>query len=134
MCTEFGLTLSIPNAMLLVTERETVVSHINSVDEFQYLGSRIAASGRMDGDLEMRIEQASRALGALCKEVFKDKNLTFYTKGMIYNVCILCPTVALNAGSPSGNILKSCTPSTTGALGPPNASLTGRSGLKTFPW
>ena len=59
------------------------------MDEFQYLGSRIAASGRMDGDVEMRIAQASRAFGALRKAVFMDKNLTLYTKRMTYNACVL---------------------------------------------
>ena len=66
---------------------------INSVDEFQYLGSRIAASGRMDGDVEMRIAQASKAFGALCKAVFMDKNLTLYTKRMIYNTYV--PSILL---------------------------------------
>ena len=99
VCTEFGLILSIPKTMHLVTGRETLGSdqsqikvnsgEINSVDEFQYLGSRIAASGRMDGDVEMRIAQASRAFGALRKAVFMDKNLTLYTKRMIYNACVL---------------------------------------------
>ena len=84
VCTEFGLTLSIPKTMHLVTEREIVGSDhtlikvsggdINSVDEFQYLGSRIAAS---------------RAFGALRKAVFMDKNLTLYTKRIIYNASVL---------------------------------------------
>ena len=99
VCTEIGLTVSIPKTMQLVTGREIVGSdqspikvsggEINCVDEFQYLGSRIAASGRMDGDVEMRIAQASRTLGALHKVVFMDKNLTLYTKRMIYNACVL---------------------------------------------
>ena len=72
MCIEFGLTPSIPKTMHLMTGRETVGSdqspikvnggEINSVDEFQYLGSRIAASGRMDGDVGMRIAQALELL------------------------------------------------------------------------
>ena len=68
--TEFSLTLSTPKAGHLVTGRETVGSNqspikVNGVettyvDEFQYLGgSRIAASGRMDGNVEVRIEQVS---------------------------------------------------------------------------
>ena len=70
MCTEFGLTVSIPKTMHLVTGRETESSdqslikvnggEIHSVDEFQYLGSsRIAACTRMDGDVEIKIVQAS---------------------------------------------------------------------------
>ena len=62
---EFGLTVSIPKTTHLVTGRKTVGSDespikvndgkINSVDEFQYLGSRITASRRMDRNVEMRI-------------------------------------------------------------------------------
>ena len=85
--------------MHLLTGRETVDSdqspikvncgEINSVNEFQYLGSRIAASRRMDGDVEIRIVQASRAFGALRKAVFMDKNLSLYTKRMNYNTYVL---------------------------------------------
>ena len=99
MCTEFGLTVIISKTVHLVAGRETVSSDqspikvnggdINSVDEFQYLGCRIAASGRMDGDVEIRIAQASRAFVALHKAVFMDKNLTLYTKRIIYNACVL---------------------------------------------
>ena len=85
--------------MHLVTGRETVGSDqspikvnggdINSVDEFQYLGSRIVACGRMNGDVEIRIAQVSRAYGALHKAVFMDKYLTLCMKGTIYNTCLL---------------------------------------------
>ena len=63
---------------------------ITSADEFQYLGcSRIAVSGRMDGDVEIRIAQASRAFGAFLKAIFLDKNLTLHTKRMMYNASVL---------------------------------------------
>ena len=91
-------TVSISKTMHLVTGRKTVGSDrspikvnngdINSVDEFQFLGSRIVACGRMDGDVEIRIAQASRAFGALHKAVFMDKYLTLCTKGMIYKTCL----------------------------------------------
>ena len=43
---------------------------IGSVDEFPYLGSVIAASGKMDTDVDNRVAKASRAFGALRKAVF----------------------------------------------------------------
>ena len=43
----------------------------------------------MDGDVETRIAQASGAFGALRKAVFLYKNLTLYTKRMIYSACVL---------------------------------------------
>ena len=43
-----------------------------AVDDFPYLGSVIAGSGRMDVDVDRRVEQASKAIGALRKAVFLD--------------------------------------------------------------
>ena len=79
--------------MHLVTGRETVGSDqspikVNGGDKFQYLGSRIVDCGRMDGDVEIRIAQVSRAYGALHKAVFMDKYLTLCMKGTIYNTCL----------------------------------------------
>ena len=84
--------------MHFLTGRETVDSdqssikvnggEINSVDEFQYLGYRFAASERIDGDVEIRVAQASRAFDAHRKANFMDKNLTLYTKRMIYNASV----------------------------------------------
>ena len=55
----------------------TVVrGEIGSVDEFMYLGSVIAVSGRMDTDVDNRVAKASRAFGALRKAVFLDRDLS----------------------------------------------------------
>ena len=62
---------------------------IETVSEFQYLGSLIASSGRMDAEIEQRVARASRAFGALRKAVFLDKNLKSSTKRKIYNACVL---------------------------------------------
>ena len=64
-------------------------STIDIVGEFQYLGSVIAASGRIDNEVEKRIAQASRAFGALRKAVFLDKNLSLKSKKAIYQACVL---------------------------------------------
>ena len=47
---------------------------IEVVNEFQYLGSLIAITGRMDSDVSRRLAQASKAFGALRKTVFMDKH------------------------------------------------------------
>ena len=67
--------MSIPKIRHLETGRETIGSdqspvkvnggEINFMDDLQYLGSRIAAYGRIDGDVEMKIVQASRVFSAL---------------------------------------------------------------------
>ena len=89
-CAAFGLTVSNPKTKYMVVgslveeeDREPIAvagGEICSVDEFPYLGSLIAASGRMDGDVERRIAQASRAFRAL---------LTLKTKRKIYQACVL---------------------------------------------
>lgn len=95
----FGLTVSIQKTKHLVTGREVRESdknpivvdggEIESVQQFQYLGSVISASGTVDVDIERRIAQASRAFGALRKAVFLDKNLKLSTKRKVYQACIL---------------------------------------------
>ena len=62
---------------------------ICAVEDFTYLGSTIAASGRMDVEVERRVALTSRAFGALRRAVFLDKNLRLVTKRKIYPACIL---------------------------------------------
>ena len=57
--------------------------------EFPYLGSMIAASGRIDADVENRTAKASRAFGALRKAVFLDKALSLCTKRKVYQACAM---------------------------------------------
>ena len=100
-CSSFGLTVSAPKTKYIVSGRMTVESDRESisveggdlccVEEFPYLGSLIAASGRIDVDVlvERRIIRASQAFGALKKSVFRDKNLTLNTKRKVYQACVL---------------------------------------------
>lgn len=50
--TDFGLTFSIPKTKRNAIRREVVDSGITVVEEFPYLGSMRATSGRMDVDVE----------------------------------------------------------------------------------
>ena len=96
---DFGLTMSNPKTKHMVTgrlveerDKEPIAvegGEICAVEEFAYLGSQIAASGRMDGDVERRIVQASKAFGALRKSVFLDKDLTLSTKRRVYQACVM---------------------------------------------
>ena len=62
---------------------------IEHVSEFPYLGSSIAATGRIDDEIDRRIANASKAFGALRQAVFKDTNLSITTKRLVYQVCVL---------------------------------------------
>jgi hypothetical protein len=76
---DFGLTVGNPKTKHMAEESDKVPiavegGEICAVEEFAYLGSHIAASGRMDNDVERRITQASKAFGAL-RAVFLHRNL-----------------------------------------------------------
>ena len=98
-CSSFGLTVSNPKTKHMVTgrlvedgDKEPIAvegGEICAVEEFPYLGSLIAESGRIDADVERRVSQASRAFGALRKAVFLDKDLTLATKRKIYRAYVL---------------------------------------------
>ena len=62
---------------------------IECVKEFQYLGSIIAADGRIDAEVDKRLANASKALGALRKAVFTNTNLSLTTKRQVYQACVL---------------------------------------------
>ena len=97
--TTFGLRLSTSKTKFMAAGREvkdedrTPIeienSEIECVKEFPYLGSIIAANGRMDADVEKRLSQASKAFGALRKPVFSDKNLSLRTKREVYQACVI---------------------------------------------
>ena len=100
---DFGLTVSIPKTkhmaagrLVYESDQEPIAlvgGDVVAVDDFPYLGSVIAGSGRMDV-VDRRVAQAYKAFGALRKAV----------------QC-LCPLSAtrtvLSAGSLSGNMLGS---------------------------
>ena len=100
----FGLTVSNSKTKHMTTGRQVVDSDrepiamaggdIGSEDEFLYLDSVIAASGKMDTDVDNRVAKASRAFGTLRKAVFLDRDLSLCTKRMIYQVCVM--SVLLN--------------------------------------
>ena len=62
---------------------------IEHVSKFPYLGSSIAANGRIDDEIDRRIANASKAFGALSQAVFKDANLYITTKWLVYQDCVL---------------------------------------------
>ena len=73
---DFGLTVSIPKTKIMASGRTVQHSdegpielddnnYIEAVTKFQYLGSLVERSGRVDTDIERRVMQASRAFGCL---------------------------------------------------------------------
>ena len=97
---DFGLTVSIPKTKHMVTGRlvegEDLASIaleggevVVAVEEFQYVGSLVDSTRRVDADVNRRVAQASTAFGAQGKAVFLDKDLSMATKRRIYNACVL---------------------------------------------
>ena len=62
---------------------------IECVKEFQYLGSIIAADGRIDVEVDKHLANGSKAFGALLKAVFTNINLCVTTKRQVYEACVL---------------------------------------------
>ena len=62
---------------------------IECVKEFQYLGSIIAADGRIDVEVDKRLANAFKAFGALWKAIFTNINLSLTTKMQMYKACVL---------------------------------------------
>ena len=95
----FGLTVSINETKFMITgsnitqeDRLTIkveVGTIEHVSDFQYLGSVITESGRIDEEIDRRIPNVSKAFGALRQVVFRDHNLSTTTKRLINKACVL---------------------------------------------
>ena len=62
---------------------------IEQVSEFPYLGSSIAANGRIEDEIDRRIANAWNAFGAVRQAVFTDANLSITTKRLVYQACVL---------------------------------------------
>ena len=70
------------------------------VKEFPYLESLIAASDRIDADVDKCLANASKVFGTLRQAVFTDANL-HSTKRLVYRACVL--SALASTGSYSGN-------------------------------
>ena len=95
----WGLTLSAVKTKLLVagapgTEKELRPlvlqgGEIECVDDFKYLGSVLEAKGGIVKEVGERIAKASRAFGALKEPVFRNSNLSYRTKRLVYRAVVL---------------------------------------------
>ena len=100
---DFCLTVSIPKTKHTGTGRlvegEDLApialegGEVEAVEEFQYLGSLVDSSGRVDADVNRRVAQVSKAFGARRKAVFLDKNLSMPTEEDLQCMCPLSSTV-----------------------------------------
>ena len=59
------------------------------VFEFVYLGSKAHSSCSDEPDVDARIAKASAAFGAASKAVFRNKEISAYSKGLAYKVLVL---------------------------------------------
>ena len=62
---------------------------IEHVSDFQYFGSVITESGRIDEEIDRRIANVLKAFGTLRQAVFRDHNFSTMTKRLIYKACVL---------------------------------------------
>ena len=62
---------------------------VQCVNQFPYLGSLVAESGQSHEEVDRRVENASKAFGALRRAVFKDSNLSVKTKRSVYGACLM---------------------------------------------
>ena len=95
----WGLSLSVQKTKLLVAGVELSPidlaplqlngGAVEVVREFKYLGSLVEASGRMTGEIDQRIVQASKAFGSLRSAVFLAHDLSLETKRLVYCSVVL---------------------------------------------
>ena len=81
----FGLTASLQKTKFMVVGKELEVES-ECVEDLYYLGTVIAANGRIDKEINRRITNVSKAFGALRRAVFKDVNFSVTTKTLVKNV------------------------------------------------
>jgi len=62
---------------------------VEVVDRLKYLGSLVEARGRVVGEVDCRIVQASRVFCSLRDSVFTASNLTLENKRMVYRSVML---------------------------------------------
>ena len=60
-----------------------------SVEIMKELGSLVEATGRMTGEVDHRIVQASKAFGSLHSAVFMAHDLSLETKRLVYRSVVL---------------------------------------------
>ena len=95
----WGLILSVPKTKLLVAVVELSPvdlaplqlngDAVEVIREFKYLGSLVEASGRMTGEIDQHIVQASKAFGSLRSAVFLAHDLSLEMKRLVYCFVVL---------------------------------------------
>ena len=117
----YGLRVSLPKTELLVVghdvkEEDKASIHlkhgsIDYMDEFCYLSSLVASSGRIDTKVDRRITNTSKAFGALRRAVFIDRTLppTPSDKCIRHTSCLSC-SMDLGVGHHSANISSNLMP------------------------
>ena len=95
----WGLTLSVGKTKLVVAGAPSSVEdlrpltleggEIECVRDFKYLGSIVEEKGGVVKEVGERIAKASRAFGMLKEPIFKNSNLSYKTKRLVYKAVVL---------------------------------------------
>ena len=94
-CNEFGLTISLKKTEVMAQGTDSPPAiHIgdyslNTVGQFQYLGSTIASNMSLEPEINARIAKAMGVMSKLQKRVWSNNNLTDNTKMQVYRACVL---------------------------------------------
>ena len=94
-CGEFGLTISLKKTEVLAQGSDSPPSiHIgdhdlNSVSQFQYLGSTISSNLSLEPEINARIAKAAGVMSKLRKRLWSNSNLAANTKMQVYRTCVL---------------------------------------------
>ena len=90
-----GLIINTTKTEILSTPSPDVLTfsisgnQLKNSENFTYLGSNLSFSGDLTNEIQRRINLASSAFGRLSKRVFGKKNLTIYTKIVVYNAVVI---------------------------------------------
>ena len=80
---------------------------LNSVLEFNYLGSTISSNGCIDDEIQRRMAKASASFGRLRQRLWNNHHVSMRVKGKIYHAIVLEP----RPGQCTDDRLQSCMPS-----------------------
>ena len=95
---KFGLKMNIKKTEVLYQPNSTSTREVdiiidgnwlNSVLEFNYLGSTISSNGCIDDEIQRRMAKASASFGRLRQRLWNNHHVSMRVKGKIYSAIVL---------------------------------------------
>ena len=92
-CKESGFTISQKKMNILPQDIHSVpvITRLDNVDSFTYLGSTVLNILSLDVGISSRIAKAAAVMAKLNKLVWNNNHLTENTKRFVYRACVSCP-------------------------------------------